>query len=462
MSIPVAPNPDYVNGVSAHDKYNPFVQTLKLDNNDQELLSRLLTNRITLLEYSGYDTSSLGLQLTVKSKDSLIKDSKGKAPPLVVISSGRGKWIQQGLMNCNAILRALQLSQFNGVMDLRALYWQARNFANYPSPPIYCPKRLGQAPNRNVYIVVHFNEYATYCDALKDYPAITVVGWNFSGLPLYEPVYDIRNPQPISTTLAGFGATRFAAIEFSKTLHELSGGSAKLAWHFDDNVVGMSEQFQGLKYYEDTLKIGQPCVGFAGLPVNYPRTWITQWAKQGGRDPRRTPGDRPKFPIFQQAVLWNIDFLIKTNMNFGLTYVASAEDVSLSKFMTAKGLAWWFFQAVAIVKETASDGPNDQGTQNVVKARRQFEEVFARVESLDFPGQPALTVETLINSKLENMNIRTFVDKCVTKGSNKVGLLDRAACQAVEQITKLAIGLKLVDQAAVDTFTKVKVTTQLR
>ena len=161
--------------------------------------------------------------------------------------------------------------------------------------------------------------------------------------------------------------------------------------------------------------------------------------------------------------MWNIAYLVAENLNFGLTYVASAEDVSLSRFMTVEGLPWWFVQAVAILKETPSDSPNDTGAQNVVRAKKQFEEIFATIESLDLPGQPAVKVDVSVSGKLETMKIRDFASKFVTKGSNNnVGLSDRAACQVVEQITKLAIGLGLVNQAAVDTFMKVRVQTELR
>src|SRR5262249_48206272 len=156
--------------------------------------------------------------------------------------------------------------------------------------PIYCPGRLGKAANRNVYIVVHLNEYTTYCNALARYP-VTVVGWSFPGLPLYESVYDIRQARPLYSTLAGFGASRFAAIEFCKKLSALAGGSMPLAWHFDDNVVGLSNTFLGLKAYEENLK-QSACQGFAGLPVSYPSEWIRGWAKiDKGKDPRKTPGD---------------------------------------------------------------------------------------------------------------------------------------------------------------------------
>ena len=463
MSIKVAPNPTYVNGTTAFDKYNPIAQPVVLNRSDRAVLAQLLTNRIEALKYAGYPSLSLNLQLTVKDKKKLFDNSRGKAPPFVVVSSRRAAWIQSGFIHCDAIARSLATKRqaaIAGIMDLRPLWWRVNDRITdaRPSPPIYCPTRLGPSANRNVYIVVHLNEYATYCNALARYPTVTVVGWNFRGLPRYGSIADIRQPPSLYSTLAGFGASRFAAIEFTKRL--LHGGSTTVAWHFDDNVVALSNTFRGLKAYEDNLT-GVPCQGFAGLPVSYGSEWIRDWTRTG-KDPRKTPGDAPTSPIFQQAVLWNILYLNNTNTNFGLTYVASAEDVSLSKYFAAKATGWRFDNTVAILKEIASDGPVDQGAENLGKAKSQFEEIFATIESLDLPGQPATRVAVQVDPR-RTTKIRDFISGYVTKGyEDRIGLRDRAACQAAEEITKTAIGLKLVTDAADTTFTKMRVTTEFR
>ena len=455
MSIKVAPNPNYVNGTTAHDKYNPIAQPVVLNRSDQATLAQLLNNRLTALDCAGYDSSSLSIQFTVKNPKSLIDNSKGKAPPFVVVSSRRAGWIQSGFIHCGAIAGSLttkRQAQLTGIMDLRALWWQVGDPAidGRPSPPIYCPTRLGGSAKRNVYIVVHLNEYATYCKALASYPAVTVVGWDFPGLPLYQSVYDIRRRQPFYSTLAGFGASRFAAIELCKMLYQ--AGSTSLAWHFDDNVVGLSNKFPGLKDYEDRMKPWWACYGFAGLPVSYAPEWIRRWAR-GGNDPRKTPGEKPKTPIFQQAVLWNIHYLSKSNTNFGLSYVASAEDVSLSRFLVQKNASWNFDNDVAILKEIATDGVVDRGAENLGKAKSEFEAIFATIESLDLPGQPATKVVVQANPR-QTTNIQGFIRGYVMKGhENNLGLANRAACQAAEEITKTAIGLGLVTNAAALTFT---------
>jgi hypothetical protein len=466
VSITVAPNPDYINGTTAHDKYNPIAQPVALRRSDRATLVQLLNNRLTALDCAGFKSSTLRIQFTVKDPKALNTNAQGKAPPLVVVSSRRAGWIRSGFIHCDGIATSLATKRqhpLTGIKDLRALRWVVGdpNIDGRPSPPIYCPVRLGRSPNRNVYIIVHLEEYATYCNALAKLPGVTVVGWNFLGLPLYQSVYDIkRRPQPFYSILAGFGASRFAAIEFCKGLYKATNGSTSLAWQFDDNVVGLSDGFLDLKSYEDNLQ-EKVCQGFAALPVSYSPERILNWAKHG-KDPRKTPGDPPENPIFQQAVLWNIAYLIRNNMNFGLTYVASAEDVSLSRFLIVNNASWSFDHLVAILKEIAPEGQVDRGGQKLGKAKSELEEIFTTIESLDLPGQPATKV-VVQDDPRPAMHIRDFIRSDVITGrENEAGLLNRAACQAAEEITKTAIGMGLVTDAAARTFTGVHVSRLIR
>ncbi|HEY6244711.1 MAG TPA: hypothetical protein VIX17_12230 [Pyrinomonadaceae bacterium] len=446
MGITAAPNPNYTTAATANDKYNPFVpEELRLDPVDQPVFNWMLNNRIGTLESFGYQTSQLQLDLALKNHAGLIKTEKGNLPPLVVVSSNRSAWIQKGLAECDKILSGRR--SFKDVMDLDALIKGSGSV----SPPIYCPKRVN-APNRNVYVVVHINEYETYRKALDKHD-IKIVGWNF--------------PAAFSTRelpfLAGFGASRFAAIEFCKLLRNKSDG-VKSAWLFDDNVVAMSKPFEGLQGTEKSLKDGTCCVGFAALPAPSSRPEILKWAAKGGRAPRKTIVSAFG-PVFQQAVLWNINYLIENNINFGITYVASAEDVSLSRFIKSRDLQASFVDSVVVYKEVSPlDEQNDQGAQHVARARNQLETLFAGLESK--PTEPGKQSPPPVNVLVKNGDgtptaIANFIDNLVTRQEPHLSI--KAKCQAAEQITKTAIGMKFVAAGALErTFMKVEAKSEFR
>ena len=175
----------------------------------------------------------------------------------MVISSNRADWIKFGIDTAAVKLGALGADTFDNVSDLRALdvaglHTDVKNgVKRNASPPIYCPQRLGAAPHRNVYIVVHMSEYRKYKNVLED-TGITVVGWEFV-LPQVRPAG--------RGWAVGFGASRFAAIEFCKQLKTPAPPPAppagpvapwNYAWLFDDNVVALTN-FAGLARVEAAM-----------------------------------------------------------------------------------------------------------------------------------------------------------------------------------------------------------------
>jgi hypothetical protein len=437
MGTTAEPNANYVGAVNANDKYNPFIpKTLRLDPEEGRIFDWMLTNRMVTLKSLGYKPSELQLDLAVRDDARLIANEKNKLPPVVVVSSNRSQWIQKGLVECDRILG--DKPGFRDVMDLDAL-----NKEGGISPPIYCPKRVNES-NRNVYVVVHMNEYKTYRQALDPY-GITVVGWEF------------RRPRTnLLPVLVGFGASRFAAIEFCKHLHNTSG-AVPCAWLFDDNVVAMSLGFAGLQQTEGELTANHCCFGFDALPAPKPRQVIQLWAKNGGTNPREGVPKVSSFgPVFQQAVLWNINYLNQKKINFGITYVASAEDVSLSRFINSQKLSSTFQDSVVILKEVPEDNKDDQGAQKVVSARKELERLFAKIESAVRPANPPPPVNVLLkDGDGTARTIANFIENLVTKAQQEAVNV-RATCQAAEQITKTAIGLKFVGEGVQATFQEVQ------
>jgi hypothetical protein len=209
-------------------KYSPLMN-IEYVNDNRALHSWILTNRSNL--FAQRNLLPGALRLATANWNGIIVAEAGHLPPLVVISSCRSGWIADGVAAATAQLTALGQAHFASVTDLNAL--TAYGADQTCSPPIYCPARLGPNPNRNVYIVVHITEYETYVAALAG-SGMTVIGWVFAA-PLNQ--HDIW--------LAGFGASRFAAIEFCKTLRTAAtpqSGAApwNYAWLFDDNVVALN------------------------------------------------------------------------------------------------------------------------------------------------------------------------------------------------------------------------------
>jgi hypothetical protein len=144
----------------------------------------------------------------------------------VVISSNRSEWIESGIAAADAQLASLNLQTISNVSDLRHF------------PRISVKRFLrqftalrGSAPIPIAMFILSFisSEYAKYKKALLG-AGMTAVGWG------------VKRINKIGLT--GFGASRFAAIEFCKVLRSAAtvGGRAPLdyAWLFDDNVVALS------------------------------------------------------------------------------------------------------------------------------------------------------------------------------------------------------------------------------
>ncbi|MFJ6658375.1 hypothetical protein ACIQNG_18710 [Streptomyces sp. NPDC091377] len=401
--------------------------------------------------------------------------AKGRKPPLVVVSSGRAEWIKAGV---EAAKRHLDMysdelgGSYQGVGDMRALGGrgtgpQAGPQAGPPNvmPPIYAPSRVGT--ERSVYVVVHFAEYDHYVEQLKEEEPegateeepegatggatggaterenLTVIGWQFPGAPT-----------PKRCQMAGFGASRFAALEFCKQLMPQQDGAWRSAWIFDDNVVALSNfpvydpenktsgelEHDGLSLVEAALG-KNICAGFQAGTSAGDRSTIQGIVTRAVRSPGNLPPLEQKPGLVQQAVLWNISRLKELNINISPAFIASAEDVSFINYLKRRELPYQQYTQISVRKHLAGEDAPTQKTAFLQAFRRNLAKTCADVESAGAQQAlpPPVTVHDLAPQEgAAAQTVREFV-------AAKAPLLsaqdmDKAACQAVEQLIATAVG----------------------
>jgi hypothetical protein len=437
MATKVNPNTSYATAAKVSTKYNPFdARTLRLASTDKALYGKMLTNRSDLLRKMNLMPRTL--RLMCANWAVIEKAEKENKPPLVVISSNRANWIKQGVAAAAAELKKRSLANFNGVSDFRAL--TATN-GQTVSPPIYCPKRLGANPQRSVFIVVHLSEYEKYKAALAG-PGMNVIGWDFE-----KP----KDEKPF----VGFGASRFAAIEFLKTFRAnvaVLGTVWDYAWLIDDNVVAL-ENFAGLEKVEaalaaDTTKV---CAAFRGADAPYTFAAMKAWAPTAPGPPSNLPASLSR-GVLQQVGLWNIKLLADQFLNFPPIYLTSAEDISLNRYFNYKGIQYLYYDKIVVDKEVASVDTDGGGDVNT--SRQYYAALFAKAESGLPQAQPVPAAPPPVN--VEYNTVAKTVVKFVNTDllANKAETLQNtAACQSIEQITKSAMGAgqAYIDEAALTT-----------
>jgi hypothetical protein len=445
----VAYGPPLVN-----QKYRPLenVQYLAADH---ATYSAMLPNRLRLLRANGLWPQPL--DLIVPNWAAIIAAeapiNPHPRPPLVVVSSNRSQWIADGVAAAATELQGMQgqPAAFTDERDLRAL---RASVGQAQSPPIYCPTRLGANANRNVYIVVHASEYNQYKTKLAGL-GMTVVGWEF------KLGQGPRNrPQ-----LTGFGPSRFAAIEFCKHLRARvlagrqggpGGNPWDYAWLLDDNVVALTN-FSGFQAYDQAIANapGGPhvAVAFQGGTSAEAHAAIKNWATNeiahgrgnGVVGPPALPPAAAQ-GIIQQASLWNLNFLAQNNLNFGLPYVASAEDLSFGYYFDFNAIPYLWYGGGPIRKEDigAQKHDNGAGAKQLKKARNGIAKLFADAEALDPPVANApvpLRVQPVNANDGGVQILKTFVVNRVlpNSGMNQQAgdkdVQNNACCQSVELMT---------------------------
>jgi len=420
-------------------KYRPL-ENVGYTPADTQFYSSLLTNRWNLLNAAGLLPQDLAL--ATPNWAAVIAAEANHNPPLIVISSNRSTWIRDGVNAADNQLAVMngQPATFTNPSDLRALSAQAGQGI---SPPIYCPTRLGANPNRNVYVVVHMAEYQTYRNNLAN-TGITVVGW------VFRPV------NGLNVQVTGFGASRFAAIEFCKELRTAAaaaaGGNApwNFAWLFDDNVVALTN-FPGFATVEGAMTPAHVCAGFRGgtraMAFTENRDWARNELTAGrGVQAANLPASIPP-GILQQAALWNIDYLTANHLNFGPVYITSGEDLSFGYYFDRQAIPYFYYDGITIRKE---DTNYDNGTaaQRINQAKQQFTAWVVNAESAAAPPPggappPPINVQPINQADGGVQTLANFVVNRVLPNANNdiraqagnPATQNIAKCQAVELIT---------------------------
>lgn len=451
-------------GTAVTQKYSPL-HNITYTRTDESVYSKLLTNRLDLLVAANILPQPL--RLVTDWEKALSRGAPD--PPLVVISSNRSNWIATGL---RVAKDQKTITEYEGSNDLEALTGKVRGQTQ--SPPLYAPARL--EGDRRIFIVVHENEYATYRAVLSS--DIIVVGWSF------------RTPPTSPAELTGFGASRYAAMEFCKYARaNKTGAPWDYAWLLDDNVVGIT-RFPGFKVVEDAIKATKPtqvCAAFQGGAGVEGFTKTKDWAsgevnatpsrrKPTVLDPTTTP-----VGIIQQAALWNIAYFTEQKLNFSPLFVASGEDVSLGNFFNLvipdrtteprepgkPAVPYLYYGSSKVWKEEIPRHDDSDGAKAVSRAREKFQKWFAAQESEPTPpgdtAPPPVSIESGEGATATVKTLKVFIDEWFkpkskpkpTEGAAAVATedtkeQDKAKCQAVEQITCGAIKEGYVSKAALN------------
>ena len=425
-------------------KYSPLLN-IQFQPADQVVYTALITNRTGNLRAA----NRFGRPLTLATPNwqTAVLAEAGHLPPLIVISSNRSAWIAGGIEAARLQLNYLGINAFPNASDLRAL--EAYN-GQVQSPPIYTPARVGL--NRNVYVVVHMTEYMTYKRALLAH-GITPVGYEF----------DSSGGGPRGLRLVGFGASRFAAMEFGKVLRQraaaLAGGNApwNYAWLVDDNVVALTN-FPGFAAAEAALQPAQPCAAFRGGTQADSFLTNSTWARdevqagRGGQAAALPPNFAPA-NIIQQMSLWNVAYFDQNFLNFGPIYIASAEDRSITSYFNAQNTPYCYYTGIGVRKEETTYDNGSAGLK-LNRTRQTIAGFVTSAESANPPGiaPPPTWIQPVQVADGGVQNLSAFIVNRVLPNANDliqaqagdVAVQNTAKCQAVEQIVTGAIAAGFV------------------
>ena len=430
-----------------NQKYAPL-ENIQFQRTDSPVYTALITNRARILRAA----NRLGQSLTLATRkwSDVIAAEKRNLPPLVVISSNRSAWIAAGLAAAQLQLACLPSHAFANASDLNAL---TACMGQSPSPPIYTPARVGA--NRNVYIVVQMMEYLTYKRALAN-SGITPVGYQF----------DRSGGGPRDLNLVGFGASRFAAMEFCKVLRQQAaradGGNApwNYAWLVDDNVVALTN-FAGFAAVEAALQPTEVCAGFQGGTSAEAFLTNSHWAQtevdaDRGGQAATLPGNAPP-GIVQQMSLWNVAYLDQNSLNFGPIYITSAEDLSFTNYFNSQRIPYRYYGGIGVRKEEVTKYDDGDAGQNVNRARQSVAGFIAYAEAMNPPSgvaPPPTMIQPINPADGGPQNLSDFIVNRVLPNAsalsgqaNNVNVQNTAKSQATEQIISGAINLGYVAAA---------------
>lgn len=422
-------------------KYQP-IETPVLEDTDQSDCLELVNDRIDALRDAGKLPRALDFYTNGTSAAILLaEDNVASLPPLVVISSNRSDWIASGFARGADLLQDLGQTHFANVSDLQAFNARTRQNPSgqtvpdtRPVPAWYYPGRVNDA-NRRIYVIVHVLEYPKYWKVLHTVPNLHVIGWSFHN----DSGWLLGGNYPY----VGFGASRYAAIEFCKWLRRSSNNRWNYAWLVDDNVYHLNA-FRGLAAAEGAMLAR----GFIGMGFGSETATDTTDSIIADRQAHRrllgSPGGDylnsvfRKDRVLQQAVLWNIDWLDQNNLNFSPYFIASAEDTSLTNYLDIKGHAFGITTESTILKQTNSYFDSDEKGKVLNSIRYNYERWYAISEGTkSVINQGAAATPVSLKDFIVNS---VFPVSQIASQAGNAEARNRAICQAAESI--IAVGVK--------------------
>ena len=335
--------------------------------------------------------------------DEVAADAKAGLWPMIVISSGRSRFIG-GALDTEPTVNDLQKAGYAGYTD-------PKTFAKYDDPDRelqlqlklwYTPKRSG----RRLFVVAHKREWHAYLKALSGYERVHPVLWSL-------PTPSTRD----EFTACGFGASRYAALEMAKAL------AYDIAWLVDDNVVQIDGFPTSPTTIETTMaKLGACAIGFQATTSNDDFNDIAGKAAFPFKQPdlaKTKPG------LLQQAVLWNVAELRTNKINFSPHFVASNEDKSFSNYLTLAGYTQRILKGMSIRKMDPSiDADNvNPGARALDRQRILF---FSALRAIEGDHQIKFGID-------EPIKLSKLVESERVLQNSKV-LADKIQCQAIEQV----------------------------
>jgi hypothetical protein len=429
MPIIVTANLNY-GGNLVNQKYQP-IELPALRPEDQHECLEFCNDRINILaEYHRFP-STLNF-FTEGQWDNIrkVEDNADSKPPILVFSSNRANWIADGFNRGRAILQDLGLEHFDDVNDLNALNSLEGDLR--PVPGWYYPRRVNEN-NRRTYIVVHGFEFQKYRKLLSSIDNMHVIGWSF---PM-SPEEFLAGTYPY----VGFGASRYAALEFCKVLRRTAHAPWDYAWLVDDNVYYLNA-FRGLASAEAAIQ-ARNYVGLGFGSETATDTTNAIWQDRAGNARfvadaagDYNAGDFRQDRILQQAVLWNIDWLDRNHLNYSPYFIASAEDTSITNYFRRNRHAFGVTTASTILKETVTYHDDDVYSKRVNLARNYYQRWYASTESAkeiinSAVDQPSRLGDFICDHVLSNPYFAEQRRDLATR--------HRAVCQASEVIMANAI-----------------------
>lgn len=388
----VAENNTAFGGVLINQKYSPLVFDRDYPpSSDKDFYTKIYRTRIKALS----DDNVFPRKLSLFTRAWPVVAAG--TPPMVVISSNRAEWMKQLFDNAAA---KNEVAAFTGYID-------ATTFQNGPVP-WYAPLRS----QRPVFIVVHNTEYGYYLKMLGGFDNVYVVGWR---IPFIQGKFGFG--------LAGFGASRFAALELVKKL------GYTYAWLVDDNVVNINGFPNRLTTMEANMGAGIAAIGFRATTSN-----VTKVGKYDGTVTFATEDfdfGAQAAGLLQQVVLWNVGLLKTDDFTVSPYFVASNEDVSLSNYLQVWGYTEKIISPLSIVKMQPENDKKNPGAPELANIRtRLLDHLYQREK------------ETLIQKGVAApVALGTFVEKTILPNSQNPDFNDHITqSMAIEQV--LALGVK--------------------